>query len=91
MKVTNVTIFCLLSTLILMNPSNQHLRQLMVYFLFSSLRVSVHPGWFTLTLGQRARIRGQRHAWYVVDKDIATGDVFVVRKSVSVVKVEASF
>lgn len=42
------------------------------------LRVSVHPGWFTLTLGQRARIGGQRDAMFVVDKDIATGDVFVV-------------
>ncbi|XP_071389957.1 mitochondrial tRNA-specific 2-thiouridylase 1 isoform X1 [Centroberyx affinis] len=36
-----------------------------------------HKGWFTLTLGQRARIGGQRDAWYVVDKDITTGDVFV--------------
>lgn len=42
--------------------------------------VSVRPGWFTLTLGQRARIGGLREAWYVVDKDVATGDVFVVRK-----------
>ncbi|XP_073336733.1 mitochondrial tRNA-specific 2-thiouridylase 1 [Pagrus major] len=36
-----------------------------------------HKGWFTLTLGQRARIGGQRDAWFVVDKDITTGDVFV--------------
>ncbi|KAK2883177.1 mitochondrial tRNA-specific 2-thiouridylase 1 isoform X1 [Channa argus] len=36
-----------------------------------------HKGWFTLTLGQRARIGGQRDAWFVVDKDISTGDVFV--------------
>lgn len=63
----------------------------MVYFLFPSLHVSVHPGWFTLTLGQRARIGGQRDAWFVVDKDISTGDVFVVRTFVSVVKDEASF
>lgn len=42
------------------------------------LCVSVHPGWFTLTLGQRARIGGQKNALFVVDKDIATGDVFVV-------------
>uniref|UniRef100_A0A3Q1J7R5 Mitochondrial tRNA-specific 2-thiouridylase 1 n=1 Tax=Anabas testudineus TaxID=64144 RepID=A0A3Q1J7R5_ANATE len=34
-----------------------------------------HKGWFTLTLGQRARIGGQRDAWFVVDKDITTGDV----------------
>lgn len=40
--------------------------------------VSVNSGWFTLTLGQRARIQGQRNAWFVVDKDITTGDVFVV-------------
>lgn len=36
-----------------------------------------HKGWFTLTLGQRARIGGQRDPWFVVDKDIGTGDVFV--------------
>ncbi|XP_033845814.1 mitochondrial tRNA-specific 2-thiouridylase 1 [Periophthalmus magnuspinnatus] len=36
-----------------------------------------HKGWFTLTLGQRARIGGQRDPWFVVDKDIATGDVMV--------------
>ncbi|XP_074482174.1 mitochondrial tRNA-specific 2-thiouridylase 1 [Sebastes fasciatus] len=36
-----------------------------------------HKGWFTLTLGQRARIGGQKHPWFVVDKDTATGDVFV--------------
>lgn len=44
--------------------------------------VSVHPGWFTLTLGQRARIGGLRDAWFVVDKDITTRDVFVVSKFV---------
>lgn len=62
-----------------------------MYILSLFLFVSLYPGWFTLTLGQRARIGGQRDAWFVVDKDIATGDVFVVRKSVSVVKVESSF
>ncbi|XP_034382672.1 mitochondrial tRNA-specific 2-thiouridylase 1 [Cyclopterus lumpus] len=36
-----------------------------------------HKGWFTLTLGQRARIGGQRDPWFVVDKDTDTGDVFV--------------
>ncbi|KAK2858850.1 hypothetical protein Q5P01_003470 [Channa striata] len=36
-----------------------------------------HKGWFTLTLGQRAKIGGQKDAWFVVDKDISTGDVFV--------------
>ncbi|XP_076577846.1 mitochondrial tRNA-specific 2-thiouridylase 1 [Chaetodon auriga] len=39
--------------------------------------VGTHKGWFTLTLGQRARIGGQREALFVVDKDITTGDVFV--------------
>uniref|UniRef100_A0A0F8C264 Mitochondrial tRNA-specific 2-thiouridylase 1 n=1 Tax=Larimichthys crocea TaxID=215358 RepID=A0A0F8C264_LARCR len=39
--------------------------------------MGTHKGWFTLTLGQRARIGGQRNAWFVVDKDITTGDVFV--------------
>lgn len=48
--------------------------------------VSVHAGWFTLTLGQRARIGGQRDAWFVVDKDVTTGDVFVVRQCVVKIK-----
>lgn len=34
-----------------------------------------------MTLGQRARIGGQKDAWFVVDKDVSTGDVFVVRRS----------
>ncbi|XP_077400322.1 mitochondrial tRNA-specific 2-thiouridylase 1 isoform X2 [Vanacampus margaritifer] len=37
--------------------------------------MGTHKGWFTLTLGQRARIGGQRDAWFVVDKDINTGTV----------------
>lgn len=49
-----------------------------VYIVYFSSHVSVYSGWFTLTLGQRARIGGQRDAWFVVDKDITTGDVFVV-------------
>lgn len=36
-----------------------------------------HKGWFTMTLGQRARIGGQRDAWFVVDKDVNTNDLFV--------------
>ncbi|XP_069556384.1 mitochondrial tRNA-specific 2-thiouridylase 1 isoform X2 [Brachyistius frenatus] len=39
--------------------------------------MGTHKGWFTVTLGQRAKIGGQRDAWFVVDKDIVTGDVFV--------------
>ncbi|XP_049422549.1 mitochondrial tRNA-specific 2-thiouridylase 1 [Epinephelus fuscoguttatus] len=39
--------------------------------------MGTHKGWFTLTLGQRARIGGLKDPWFVVDKDIATGDVFV--------------
>ncbi|AWO97951.1 putative mitochondrial tRNA-specific 2-thiouridylase 1 [Scophthalmus maximus] len=39
--------------------------------------MGTHKGWFTLTLGQRAKIGGQRDPWFVVDKDIATGDVLV--------------
>ncbi|KAK9525574.1 hypothetical protein VZT92_016265 [Zoarces viviparus] len=39
--------------------------------------MGTHKGWFTLTLGQRARIGGQRDPWFVVDKDTDTGDVFV--------------
>lgn len=49
-----------------------------VCIVYCSSRVSVYSGWFTLTLGQRARIGGQRDAWFVVDKDITNGDVFVV-------------
>lgn len=57
-----------------------------VPYLVIFLCVSVCTGWFTLTLGQRARIGGQRDAWFVVDKDITTGDVFVVRQCVVKVK-----
>nr|XP_014347770.1 PREDICTED: mitochondrial tRNA-specific 2-thiouridylase 1 isoform X2 [Latimeria chalumnae] len=39
--------------------------------------MGTHKGWFLFTLGQRARIGGQRDAWFVVDKDLSTGDVFV--------------
>ncbi|KAL6116961.1 trmu [Pungitius sinensis] len=39
--------------------------------------MGTHKGWFTLTLGQRARIGGQKDPWFVVDKDTDTGDVFV--------------
>ncbi|XP_068163267.1 mitochondrial tRNA-specific 2-thiouridylase 1 isoform X2 [Antennarius striatus] len=39
--------------------------------------MGTHQGWFTLTLGQRARIGGQKQAWFVVDKDVTTGDMFV--------------
>ena len=35
-------------------------------------------GWFLFTLGQRANIGGLREPWYVVEKDGAKGDVFVV-------------
>uniref|UniRef100_A0A3P8VYH6 Mitochondrial tRNA-specific 2-thiouridylase 1 n=1 Tax=Cynoglossus semilaevis TaxID=244447 RepID=A0A3P8VYH6_CYNSE len=40
-----------------------------------------HKGWFTMTLGQRARIGGQKDAWFVVDKDVSTGDVFVAPRT----------
>lgn len=39
--------------------------------------MGTHKGWFLFTLGQRARIGGQQDAWFVVDKDVTTGDVFV--------------
>ncbi|MBN3291213.1 MTU1 thiouridylase, partial [Polypterus senegalus] len=39
--------------------------------------MGTHKGWFTFTLGQRARIGGQKDAWFVVDKDVMSGDVFV--------------
>ncbi|KAK1906491.1 Mitochondrial tRNA-specific 2-thiouridylase 1 [Dissostichus eleginoides] len=39
--------------------------------------MGTHKGWFTITLGQRAKIGGQRDPFFVVDKDITTGDVFV--------------
>uniref|UniRef100_A0A4W4G856 Mitochondrial tRNA-specific 2-thiouridylase 1 n=1 Tax=Electrophorus electricus TaxID=8005 RepID=A0A4W4G856_ELEEL len=41
------------------------------------VRIWCSYSWFTFTLGQRARIPGQRDAWFVVDKDITTGDIFV--------------
>ncbi|XP_048358226.1 mitochondrial tRNA-specific 2-thiouridylase 1 isoform X1 [Sphaerodactylus townsendi] len=39
--------------------------------------MGTHKGWFLYTFGQRARIGGLRDAWFVVDKNVATGDVFV--------------
>ncbi|XP_077194345.1 mitochondrial tRNA-specific 2-thiouridylase 1 isoform X2 [Paroedura picta] len=39
--------------------------------------IGTHEGWFLYTLGQRARIGGLQDAWFVVDKNVATGDVFV--------------
>ncbi|KAG8439893.1 hypothetical protein GDO86_005889 [Hymenochirus boettgeri] len=39
--------------------------------------MGTHKGWFLFTLGQRARIGGQRDPWFVVDKDVTTGNVFV--------------
>lgn len=42
------------------------------------LTENVPAGWFLYTLGQRAKIGGLREPWYVVEKDSATGDVFVV-------------
>ncbi|XP_077120959.1 mitochondrial tRNA-specific 2-thiouridylase 1 isoform X2 [Ranitomeya variabilis] len=39
--------------------------------------LGTHKGWFLFTLGQRARIGGQRDAWFVVDKDVATSEIFV--------------
>ncbi|KAJ6666440.1 hypothetical protein lerEdw1_000715 [Lerista edwardsae] len=39
--------------------------------------IGTHQGWFLYTFGQRARIGGLREAWFVVDKNIASGDVFV--------------
>ncbi|TRY59255.1 hypothetical protein DNTS_026391 [Danionella cerebrum] len=36
-----------------------------------------HKGWFTMTLGQRAKLGGLANAWFVADKDIKTGDIFV--------------
>lgn len=54
-------------------------------FLYCSLL-----GWFLFTLGQRARIGGQRDAWFVVDKEIKTGDVFVVSVTEPMDKLEQS-
>ncbi|XP_063783178.1 mitochondrial tRNA-specific 2-thiouridylase 1 [Pseudophryne corroboree] len=39
--------------------------------------IGTHKGWFLFTLGQRARIGGKRNAWFIVDKDVTTGEVFV--------------
>uniref|UniRef100_A0A672RTX1 tRNA 5-methylaminomethyl-2-thiouridylate methyltransferase n=1 Tax=Sinocyclocheilus grahami TaxID=75366 RepID=A0A672RTX1_SINGR len=52
---------------------------LMPLVLFKAIKHKSHilSRWFTLTLGQRAGIGGQVDPWFVVDKDITTGDVFV--------------
>ncbi|XP_075285055.1 mitochondrial tRNA-specific 2-thiouridylase 1 isoform X2 [Opisthocomus hoazin] len=39
--------------------------------------MGTHKGWFLYTIGQRARLAGLKDAWFVVDKDVSTGDVFV--------------
>ncbi|XP_042325859.1 mitochondrial tRNA-specific 2-thiouridylase 1 isoform X2 [Sceloporus undulatus] len=39
--------------------------------------IGTHKGWFLYTFGQRARIGGLKEAWFVVDKNVASGDVFV--------------
>lgn len=46
----------------------------------TALRNSLPIGWFLYTLGQRAKIGGLREPWYVVEKDSAKGDVFVVSR-----------
>ncbi|XP_045691119.1 mitochondrial tRNA-specific 2-thiouridylase 1 isoform X1 [Phyllostomus hastatus] len=43
--------------------------------------LGAHKGWFLFTLGQRANIGGLREPWYVVEKDGATGDVFVAPRT----------
>ncbi|CAI9545098.1 unnamed protein product [Staurois parvus] len=39
--------------------------------------LGTHNGWFLFTLGQRARIGGLKDAWFVVDKDVSSAEVFV--------------
>ncbi|XP_074083374.1 mitochondrial tRNA-specific 2-thiouridylase 1 isoform X2 [Macrotis lagotis] len=39
--------------------------------------LGTHQGCFLFTLGQGAKIGGLRDPWYVVDKDLSRGDVFV--------------
>ncbi|XP_037244943.1 mitochondrial tRNA-specific 2-thiouridylase 1 isoform X3 [Falco biarmicus] len=39
--------------------------------------MGTHKGWFLYTIGQRARLAGLKDPWFVVDKDVSTGDVFV--------------
>lgn len=46
--------------------------------LLPALHFYISLGWFLYTIGQRARLAGLRDAWFVVDKDVSTGDVFVV-------------
>lgn len=43
-----------------------------------ALHFHIPLGWFLYTIGQRARLAGQQDAWFVVDKDVSTGDIFVV-------------
>ncbi|XP_063164023.1 mitochondrial tRNA-specific 2-thiouridylase 1 isoform X1 [Candoia aspera] len=39
--------------------------------------VGTHKGCFLYTFGQKAKLKGCRNAWFVVDKNIASGEVFV--------------
>ncbi|XP_038612242.1 mitochondrial tRNA-specific 2-thiouridylase 1 isoform X2 [Tachyglossus aculeatus] len=39
--------------------------------------LGTHNGWFLFTLGQRAKIGSQNVAWFVVEKDALSGDIFV--------------
>ncbi|KAJ7329610.1 hypothetical protein JRQ81_015784 [Phrynocephalus forsythii] len=39
--------------------------------------IGTHEGLFLYTFGQRANLGGLKDAWFVVDKNIASGDVFV--------------
>ncbi|XP_036596571.1 mitochondrial tRNA-specific 2-thiouridylase 1 isoform X1 [Trichosurus vulpecula] len=40
--------------------------------------LGTHRGCFLFTLGQGAKLGGLRDPWYVVEKDVSSGDVFVV-------------
>ncbi|KAJ7396957.1 hypothetical protein BTVI_139586 [Pitangus sulphuratus] len=40
-------------------------------------RFEVRNSWFLYTIGQRARLAGLQEAWFVVDKDVSTRDVYV--------------
>lgn len=46
--------------------------------LLAAFHFHISLGWFLFTIGQRARLAGLKDAWFVVDKDVSTGDVFVV-------------
>lgn len=52
--------------------------------LYFKICVLLFLGCFLYTFGQKAKLRNCSNAWFVVDKNIASGEVFVVSVLASV-------